>query len=34
MDYVINNYGSIENYLSACGVSAQNMEKIKSRFVG
>lgn len=33
MNYVIDNYGSVENYLAACGVSAQNIGKIKSRFV-
>ena len=33
MNYVIDNYGSVENYLAACGVSEQNIGKIKSRFV-
>ncbi len=33
MNYVIDNYGSVENYLAACGVPAQNIDKIKSRFV-
>lgn len=31
-DYVINTYGSFENYLLDCGVSQQNLEKIKDRF--
>lgn len=33
MNYIIDNYGSVENYLAACGVSVQNIGKIKSRFI-
>lgn len=33
MNYVIDNYGSVENYLATCGVSAQNIDKIKSRLI-
>lgn len=33
MNYVIDNYGNVGNYLAACGVSVQNIGKIKSRFV-
>lgn len=32
VDYVINHYGSFENYLLDCGISQENLDKIKVRF--
>lgn len=32
VDYVINHYGSFENYLLGCGISQENLDKIKDRF--
>ncbi len=34
IDYISENYGTTENYLLACGVSKENLENIKNRFVG
>lgn len=33
IDYISENYGTTENYLLACGVSRENLDKIKNRFV-
>lgn len=33
MEYLLKQYGSVENYLSVCGVSTENMERIKKKFV-
>lgn len=32
VDYVINHYGSFENYLLSCGISQENLDKVKDRF--
>lgn len=33
MEYLLKQYGSVEKYLSLCGVSAESMERIKIKFV-
>lgn len=33
IDYISENYGTTEKYLLACGVSRENLDKIKNRFV-
>ncbi len=33
IDYIKGNYGNFENYLLQCGVSQENLNKIKSRFI-
>ena len=33
IDYVINNYGTFEKYLLECGISQENLDTIKNRFV-
>ena len=33
IDYIITNYGTFEKYLIACGISQENLNKIKERFL-